>query len=335
MRLAGRRPTACAHCTGRDGALWVATAATASCAAARGAGRTRCARTTVVSAIHEDLDGTIWLGTEGGRLYRPRPGIPGEAKGTSAGGVRALRRDRGGNLWIASVGADWCASRATSSRLSTAACRATTCAPCTKISKAACGPAPMAADCCGSATASSRRSASPKACPAISPGRSGRDGGIWVGTDAGLSRYVDGRFEHLAPALGLENVRIRTVLEEVAARSGSARRVAARSACTRQAHRVQPAHRPVGRSGQGDHRGFPRPDLDRHRQERRHRRRAHRGGRRRFVLSARSRSASCTRIAAAISGSRPMRTVCTCSEDGRIVRYTQADGLPGNRVTSI
>jgi signal transduction histidine kinase/ActR/RegA family two-component response regulator len=36
---------------------------------------------------------------------------------------------------------------------------------------------------------------------------------LWLGTDAGLTRYRDGKFHHLAPALGLEDVRVRAVLE--------------------------------------------------------------------------------------------------------------------------
>ena len=38
--------------------------------------------------------------------------------------------------------------------------------------------------------------------------------GLWVGTDAGLSRYADGHFEYLSAELGLENIRVRTVLED-------------------------------------------------------------------------------------------------------------------------
>src|SRR5690606_16437749 len=40
------------------------------------------------------------------------------------------------------------------------------------------------------------------------------DGGLWVGTDAGLSRYRAGRFEPLAGTFGLANVRVRAVLED-------------------------------------------------------------------------------------------------------------------------
>ncbi len=64
--------------------------------------------------------------------------------------------------------------------------------------------------------ASSHRSVLLKDCAATWDGRlhPARTQDIWVGTDAGLSHYVDGRFEFLAPQFGLENVRVRTVMED-------------------------------------------------------------------------------------------------------------------------
>src|SRR5690348_18217951 len=41
---------------------------------------------------------------------------------------------------------------------------------------------------------------------------------LFRSSDGGLSRFVDGKFEHYAPKLGLDNVRVRAVLED---RSGA------------------------------------------------------------------------------------------------------------------
>ena len=57
----------------------------------------------VVNVLHEDLEGSLWLGTAGGGLARlrdnkvatfgPPEGLPGEL-------VYSLHEDRQGNLWI-------------------------------------------------------------------------------------------------------------------------------------------------------------------------------------------------------------------------------------------
>jgi hypothetical protein len=39
-------------------------------------------------------------------------------------------------------------------------------------------------------------------------------GGLWVGSDGGLSSYVDGRFQHIAGPRGHENDPVRSVLED-------------------------------------------------------------------------------------------------------------------------
>ena len=70
--------------------------------------------------------------------------------------------------------------------------------------------------CCGCATENLPLPASPKACRAksrasITPRKSG---GVWVGSDGGLSSYVDGKFQPIAGPHGHENIRVRAVLED-------------------------------------------------------------------------------------------------------------------------
>ena len=173
------------------------------------------------SALHQDADGTLWIGTEEGRLYR-RVGRKFEQIQSELGGaVRALRRDRDGNLWIATSGAGL--FRLTGNNLTTLDSGS---APSNDVRA-------LLEDVEGSLWVGSYgggllRLRDGKFTPfglaeglrgnlawTISPGRH-QD--AWVGTDAGLSHYVDGRFEYLAPQFGLENVRVRTVMED---RSGA------------------------------------------------------------------------------------------------------------------
>src|SRR5258708_836863 len=43
-----------------------------------------------------------------------------------------------------------------------------------------------------------------------------RSGGVWVGSDGGLSSYVDGSFQHIAAPKGQDNIRVRAVVEDQA-----------------------------------------------------------------------------------------------------------------------
>jgi signal transduction histidine kinase/CheY-like chemotaxis protein/ligand-binding sensor domain-containing protein len=176
-----------------------------------------------VSAIHEDKDGTLWMGTEEGRLYtRGASGFrPVQTDREVRGTVRALHRDRDGNLWIATTGSGL--FRMTGNHL-------------TWLDS---GPVASNDVRClledkegslwvGAYGGGLVRLRDGKFTPfglaeglrgnlawTIAPG--GHDD-VWVGTDAGLSHYSNGRFEFLAPQFGLENVRVRTVFED---RSGA------------------------------------------------------------------------------------------------------------------
>jgi signal transduction histidine kinase/ligand-binding sensor domain-containing protein/CheY-like chemotaxis protein len=171
------------------------------------------------SALHEDKDGSLWIGTEQGELYKftasslQRVPLSREIGGT----VRALRRDRDGSLWIATTGGGL--FRLIGSKLTSLDSGSV---PTNDVRA-------LLEDREGSLWAGSygggllrlrdgkftsfglAEGLRGNLAWTIAPGRK-QD--AWVGTDAGLSHYVDGKFEYLSPRFGIENVRVRTVLED-------------------------------------------------------------------------------------------------------------------------
>jgi signal transduction histidine kinase/ligand-binding sensor domain-containing protein/DNA-binding response OmpR family regulator len=173
----------------------------------------------LVSSIYEDHDGTLWFGTEAGELYRKSgdhfdvvapPGQLGSA-------VRTLTRDRDGNLWIATYGRglvrlrDGVFSAADADNVLSKDFRA--------LYEDNEGSLWI-----GSAGNGLLRLRDGKFVPLGLPeGLQGNvawsitpraAGGIWVGTDAGLSMYVGGTVGHIAPPQGFETVRVRSLLED-------------------------------------------------------------------------------------------------------------------------
>jgi signal transduction histidine kinase/ligand-binding sensor domain-containing protein/CheY-like chemotaxis protein/HPt (histidine-containing phosphotransfer) domain-containing protein len=173
----------------------------------------------LVSSIYEDHDGTLWFGTEAGELYR-KSGAHFDvvsAPGQLGSAVRTLTRDRDGNLWIATYGRglvrlrDGVFSAADADYVSSKDLRA------------------LYEDNEGSLWIGSEgdgllRLRDGKFVPlGIPEGLQGNEawsitpraaGGIWVGTDAGLSMYVGGTFGHIAPPQGFESVRVRSIVED-------------------------------------------------------------------------------------------------------------------------
>jgi signal transduction histidine kinase/ligand-binding sensor domain-containing protein/DNA-binding response OmpR family regulator len=203
----------------RSGAIWISTAT--SGLYRRAAGKVAAVpfdganQNQVVSVIHEDADGRIWLGTDKGHLYREGQAGFKEIEGGHFGsGIRALHRDRDGNLWIATLGGGlvrWSGDQFTS--------LATGDVPSNDVRS-------LYEDIEGSLWVGAYgggllRLRDGKVTPVgISEGLPGNlawtvtpgvDGSLWIGTDAGISRYKDGRIELMARQLGLENVRVRTV----------------------------------------------------------------------------------------------------------------------------
>jgi signal transduction histidine kinase/ligand-binding sensor domain-containing protein/DNA-binding response OmpR family regulator len=172
-----------------------------------------------VTALHEDGKGTLWVGTGAGALYRrtaesfaqvAKPGQFGSA-------VRTITQDHDDNLWIGTRGGGlvrWHNGQfdplndnrfATSEVLS------------------------LLEDNEGSlwvgtggvgllrlrdgkfTTAGESEGLQGNLVWSVTPRKSG---GIWLGTDGGLSSYVDGKFQHIAGPHGHENIRVRAVLED-------------------------------------------------------------------------------------------------------------------------
>ncbi len=164
-----------------DGELWVGTASGAlwqrtadGWAEALAAGRAAQA----VRAITRDRDGNLWVATDRGGLGRLHAGqfdrLDGSLFGTSD--LRAVIEDDEGSLWVGSYGLGLLRLR---------------------DGKFVVAGAPEGLQ--GELTWT------------LVPRR---EGGLWVGSDGGLSRYVQSRFEHLAQVGGQAGVRVRAVVED-------------------------------------------------------------------------------------------------------------------------
>ncbi|HEX7114050.1 MAG TPA: two-component regulator propeller domain-containing protein [Steroidobacter sp.] len=207
----------------RDGALWVATwDAGLHRLDSHGAERVLLPGATAaedVGALHLDSDGTLWIGTDRGRLYSREHDtfIEQPTNGNLTASVRAITRDRAGNLWVGTTrdglvrlsNGEWTRLEVTS-------------VPGNDIRV-------LYEDVEGSLWMGSYgggllRLRDGKFTPfGTSEGLLGniawsiaprRAGGLWVGTDAGVSLCENGQFRYLARDFGLENERVRTVLED-------------------------------------------------------------------------------------------------------------------------
>jgi len=172
-----------------------------------------------VTALLEDADGTLWVGSGIGALYRRRGNTlervaePGRFGST----IRAITRDEDGNLWIGTRGGglvrwrDGEASSLVSGLFENIDVRALL-------------EDPEGSLWVGSYGAGLLRLHDGKFAPAGEPeGLLGeltwvisprREGGVWVGSDGGLSSYVDGRFQHIDGLPGSEKIRVRSILQD-------------------------------------------------------------------------------------------------------------------------
>jgi ligand-binding sensor domain-containing protein/signal transduction histidine kinase/DNA-binding response OmpR family regulator len=172
-----------------------------------------------VTAMHADVDGALWVGTANGGLYQ-RSGDhfdlvaqPGRL-GTK---VSALTRDRDGNLWIATQGegllrwSDGQLAALTDNEFPASDLRS------------------LLEDDEGSlwvgsyATGLLRLRDARFVTAGVPEGLQGnltwsvtprKSGGVWVGSNGGLSSYVDGHFDHIAGPRGYENVQVRAIVED-------------------------------------------------------------------------------------------------------------------------
>jgi signal transduction histidine kinase/ligand-binding sensor domain-containing protein/CheY-like chemotaxis protein/HPt (histidine-containing phosphotransfer) domain-containing protein len=172
-----------------------------------------------VSSMYEDHDGTLWFGTETGGLYRKS----GEhfdvvaPAGQLGSAVRTLTRDRDGNLWIATYGRGLV-------RLRDGVFSASDANHVLSIDLLSLYEDNEGSLWVGSSGNGLLRLRDGKFVPlglpegllgnvawSITPRAAG---GLWVGTDAGVSSYVGGAFQHVTPPHGFETVRVRSLVED-------------------------------------------------------------------------------------------------------------------------
>jgi signal transduction histidine kinase/ligand-binding sensor domain-containing protein/DNA-binding response OmpR family regulator len=207
---------------GADGALWVGTLSGLQ----RFDGRrfeTIALRSTPgsepVMSLLADPDGALWIGTGSGALYRLRGR---SLEMISAGGrlgsaIRAMIRDRDGNLWLAPRNGGLVRWRdGEFSRLATGMFAAADVRALLEDNEGSLW--------IGSAGLGLLRLHDGKFVTAGEPeGLSGnlawtivprRAGGVWVGSDGGLSSYVEGKFNHIDGPRGRQNAWVRAVVED-------------------------------------------------------------------------------------------------------------------------
>jgi ligand-binding sensor domain-containing protein/signal transduction histidine kinase len=177
---------------------------------------------TLVTAMHEDDDGSLWVGMDNGGLYRSTANrFDAVFQGGSSGSahlssVRALFRDHDGNLWIGTTGG---LVRWSDGKLSIAAGGLLAESDLRAILEDNEGSLWL-----GSFSAGLLRlhdgkfitAGVPEGLPGnltwtIAPRKSG---GLWVGSNLGLSSYVGGRFQHIPGPRGHENISVRSVVED-------------------------------------------------------------------------------------------------------------------------
>ena len=172
-----------------------------------------------ITALHEDRDGTVWIGTGDGSLYRHSEDRYTQMAGPGRLGstIRALTSDRDGNLWIATHGGGLVRWRdGVFSALSTNLFAAREIRSLVEDDEGSLW--------VGSYGEGLLRLRDAKFVPAGVPEGLQGDmtwtvtprsaGGVWVGSDGGLSNYAGGVFQHIAGPKGTEGMRVRAVVED-------------------------------------------------------------------------------------------------------------------------
>ncbi len=172
-----------------------------------------------ITALHEDRDGTVWIGTGDGSLYRHSEDHYTQMAGPARLGstIRALTSDRDGNLWIATHGGGLVRWRdGVFSALSTNLFAAREIRSLVEDDEGSLW--------VGSYGEGLLRLRDAKFVPAGVPEGLQGDmtwtvtprsaGGVWVGSDGGLSNYAGGIFQHIAGPKGTEGMRVRALVED-------------------------------------------------------------------------------------------------------------------------
>jgi signal transduction histidine kinase/ligand-binding sensor domain-containing protein/CheY-like chemotaxis protein/HPt (histidine-containing phosphotransfer) domain-containing protein len=205
----------------RNGVLWVGTAAGSQKFDGKRFETIRLgtADSGQITALHEDRDGTVWVGTGDGSLYRygdehfSLMAVP-PRLGSS---VRALATDRDGNLWIATHGGGLIRWRdGIFTRLSTNQFAARELRSLLEDDEGSLWVGSYGEGLLRLRDAKFVSAGVPEGLQngltwTVTP-RS--NGGVWLGTDGGLSSYDGGNFQHVAAPKGAEATRVRAVVED-------------------------------------------------------------------------------------------------------------------------
>jgi len=172
-----------------------------------------------VTSLHQDADGTLWVGTGAGALYRSRgQSFEVMAKdGQFGSAILAMLRDRDGNLWFAPGGGglmrwhDGEFSRLASGMFATSEVRALLEDGEGSLWIGTYGHGLMRLHDGKFVTAGELEGLSGDLVWTIVPRRAG---GVWVGSDGGLSSYDAGQFHHIDGPKGRQKTRVRSVIED-------------------------------------------------------------------------------------------------------------------------
>ena len=172
-----------------------------------------------VTAIHEGADGTLWMGSETGALYR-RTGdhfdVMAEA-GRIGSYIRTLMSDHDGNLWIGTIDGGLVRWRngkfdaLTSDLFNHSDLQALLEDDEGSLWVGSFSVGLLRLRDAKFATAGEPEGLQGSVTLSIAPRGKG---GVWVGSSAGVSSYVDGWFRHVAGPPGHENVVVISVLED-------------------------------------------------------------------------------------------------------------------------
>jgi signal transduction histidine kinase/ligand-binding sensor domain-containing protein/CheY-like chemotaxis protein/HPt (histidine-containing phosphotransfer) domain-containing protein len=207
---------------GRDGTLWVGTLS--------GLQRFDGARFQTVplqdvqtaepvTSLHEDSDGTLWVGTGSGGLYRRRDDRIEmvAAPGRFGSLIRGLMRDRDGNLWFAPRGGglvrwrDGEFSALATGLFANSDLRALLEDDEGSLWVGSYGLGLMRLHDGKFVTAGEPEGLAGNLTWVVTPRKAG---GVWVGSDGGLSSYLDGTFKHIDAPKGRQNLRVRAIVED-------------------------------------------------------------------------------------------------------------------------
>ena len=172
-----------------------------------------------VMSLHEDADGTLWVGTAAGALYRRRAGVTEliVEPGRFGSIIRALLRDHDGNLWFAPRGGglvrwrDGAFSPLASGLFANSDLRSLMEDDEGSVWIGSYGLGLLRLHDGKFVTAGEPEGLQGNLTWTITPRRAG---GVWVGSDGGLSSYVDGKFEHIDGPRGRKLVRVRSIVED-------------------------------------------------------------------------------------------------------------------------